>query len=153
LFGVLILSIIFFESLKLDARKMPRQSKYKDEYCKKLIAHMQEGFSFESFAGTVPVAKQTLYTWLQEHPEFKEAKEVGSAVSLLCWEKLGLAGAKGEIKGFNAASWIFNVKNRFGWNDKQQVEHSLPDTGESLKSVVEIYIPENGRGRTIELDE
>lgn len=42
------------------------------------------------------------------------------------WEKIGLFGAKGEIEGFNAASWIFNMKNRFreDWRDKQETDHS-----------------------------
>jgi hypothetical protein len=32
---------------------------------------------------------------------------------MLAWEKIGLEGTMGEIKGFNATSWSFNMKNQF----------------------------------------
>jgi len=42
---------------------------------------------------------------------------------------MGRSGAAGRITGFNPAAWIFNMKNRFGWRDKQEIEH----TGEFAK--------------------
>lgn len=121
---------------------MPRPSKYQEHYCDQLLVHMRKGLSFESFAGEVMVSKQTLYTWLNQHPEFKDAKEVGLSASLLFWEKMGIAAACGQLKGFSAAVWIFNVKNRFGWKDRQEIEHTGPE-GESFG--VHIYLPDNGR--------
>lgn len=32
----------------------------------------------------------------------------------LFWEKLGITGTLGKIRGFNAASWRSNMENRFG---------------------------------------
>ena len=37
----------------------------------------------------------------------------------LFWESMGVKGTAGEIKGFNAKSWDFNMKNRFNWADKR----------------------------------
>ena len=99
-----------------------RPSKYKQEYCLKLIKFMEEGYSFDAFAGEVDVDRSTIHRWKHEHPEFKEAYDVGSAKSQKVWEGIGISGAKGWIPNFSAASWIFNMKNRHGWRDK--LEHS-----------------------------
>ena len=37
------------------------------------------------------------------------------------WEQLGIDGATGSDK-FNAPAWIFNMKNRFKWSDRQTLE-------------------------------
>lgn len=104
---------------------MARPTKYKKEYCKQLIEHMTKGLSFESFAGVLQVSNKTLYTWAEKNPEFLHAKKVGTDKSRLFWEKLGVAGAAGKIPNFGSASYIFNMKNRFKWRDKQPDEDSV----------------------------
>jgi hypothetical protein len=49
---------------------------------------------------------------------------------MLVWEKIGLEGTMGEIKGFNATSWSFNMKNRFprDWRDKQDIDFDTSGT-------------------------
>lgn len=101
-------------------------STFKPEYCEQLIEHMAEGLSFVAFAGKLRKSKQTLYTWVENHPEFKEAKAVGEAASLYYWETLGKRGEfvqSGEgACNLNTTYWYMNMKNRHGWRDK--VEHS-----------------------------
>lgn len=82
-----------------------------------LIDHLESGFSYESFGAIVDTHKDTLYHWELKHPEFFEAKRIGASKSMLFWEKLGTGGAAGRLKGFNAAAWIFSMKNRFKWSD------------------------------------
>lgn len=106
-----------------------RPSKYRDTYCDLLIAHMSQGLSFESFASTAQVNRDTLYSWCQHHADFSDAKKRGEAVSLLFWERLGIDASQGRLPGFSAAAWIFNMKNRFGWRDKQRDEE-LPKVNE-----------------------
>lgn len=103
-----------------------RPSDYKPEYCELLIDHMSEGLSFESFGGVVGSHRDTLYEWTKVHPEFKEAREIGKSKSRLFWEKLGIEGLWGSKEGpnLNATVWIFNMKNRFQWRDKQPDEDS-----------------------------
>lgn len=106
-------------------------SKYKPEYCERLEAHMSKGLSMESFAGTIGVCRDTLYEWMNAHKAFKEAKKRGESQSLLWWEQQGIDGlynvttrdAEGgsSTVSMNAAVWCFNMKNRFGWKDKQEV--------------------------------
>lgn len=121
--------------------KVGRPTKYKKEYCKMLIDHMEQGLSFEAFAGVVSVSKQTLYDWEKAHPEFLDAKRQGFQKCRLFWEKLGLDNiinesfGKGQSRSLNASVWIFNMKNRFPdeWRDKQEVETKA----EPVKLVIE----------------
>lgn len=107
--------------------KTGRPSKYKKEYGAQLITHMTTGLSFESFGGVVGVNRDTLYAWAERHREFSDAKKRGEAVSRLFWEKMGIMGMTGKVKGFNVAAWIFSMKNRFSWRDKNE-DAKEPDT-------------------------
>jgi hypothetical protein len=106
---------------------MARRSQYKPELCSLLVEHLSSGLTFESFGAVAGVSKQTLYVYLDKHPAFVEAKELGEMHGRLFWEKLGRAGAAGKVKNFNVSAWIFTMKNRFGWRDRQDLAHSTPD--------------------------
>ena len=95
-----------------------RPTKYKPEYCQKLIDHMAEGYSFESFAATIDTHRDTLYAWEHKHSEFSDAKKSGQAKSLLWYEKIGNAATRGEVPNFNATAWVFSLKNKHQYRDK-----------------------------------
>lgn len=99
-----------------------RPSAYDPAYCERLIDHMSQGLSFETFGAKIGVSKQTLYTWVKQHPEFLDAKEAATQLCQLFWEEMGISGAIAGSAGINASVWIFNMKNRFGWRDKRDVE-------------------------------
>ena len=107
--------------------KLGRPTKYRDEYCDMLIAHMEQGLSFESFAGVISVNQDTLHEWAKVNPIFSEAKKMAFSKCLLWWEKagrLGLFAGSGKDKkngNINPAIWIFNMKNRFKWSDRVEV--------------------------------
>lgn len=124
-------------SLKTIQQPNPegRPTKYELGYCQKLIDHMAGGLSFESFAGEIGVHRDTLYEWEKVHPEFSDAKKIGTDASLLKWEKIGRdniinssessPGFGGSARSINSAVWIFNMKNRFKWRDKQEGESDV----------------------------
>lgn len=118
-----------------------RPSKYDEKYCEMLVDHMAEGYSFESFAAVIDVNRDTLYEWAKVHPVFSDAKKRGFDQSLFVWEKFGIAGLWGsKDSSFNAAVWIFNMKNRHNWKDK--VEH----TGDDDDAPISIaYVPKSQR--------
>jgi transposase len=97
------------------------KSKYKPEYCQKLIDHMSEGDSFESFAVRVDVSRGTLYEWLKVHPDFFNAKEKASERCEKWWVDLGKRHAQDSVAGYT-----FMMKARFGWKETSAVEHSGP---------------------------
>jgi len=112
-----------------------RPTKYKDTYPQELVDHMNKGFTFESFAGLIDVNKDTLYEWKSVYPLFSDAHKNGVAKSLLFWEKLGVGGSVGQIDGFNTAAWIFNMKNKHKWTDRQEV---TGNEGAPLAMVIDI---------------
>jgi hypothetical protein len=130
--------------------KRGRPSKYKKEFCDELIAHMAQGLSFESFAAKVDANPDTLFTWAKRHREFSEAKKKGTARSLLFWETMGRNGAAGKIKGFVPAPWIFNMKNRFGWRDRQEDDSAAQQTTPEVRDALAVLDHEekNARGAT-----
>ena len=87
---------------------------------------MSQGFSFESFAATIKVHRDTLYEWCKTHSQFSDAKKIGKDASLFWWEQLGRGLATGKLKG-NVASWIFSMKNHHNWTDKNETTLSSND--------------------------
>jgi len=99
-----------------------RPTKFREEYCYDLVEHMALGMSYESFAGKIRVNRDTLYHWEKLFPQFSDAKKMGRDACLFAWEKVGMNQA---VKGKgNAATWIFNMKNRFNWTDKNEIKNS-----------------------------
>lgn len=100
-----------------------RPTLYKPEYCERLIGHMSNGLSFESFAAVIDVNRDTLYEWVKTHTDFSDAKKRATDKCLLWWEVEGINAL--NRKFYQPAIWIFNVRNRFGWTDKAESKSEL----------------------------
>lgn len=80
---------------------------------------MAQGLSFESFGSKANAGRRTLFDWLEAHPEFKEAKEIGEMKALAYFESLSVAKMCGKnITGFDhkksdTTMLIFYQKTRF----------------------------------------
>ncbi|MEE8234088.1 MAG: hypothetical protein V3R41_05360, partial [Gammaproteobacteria bacterium] len=107
----------------------------KEEYCQMLIEHMSKGLSFESFAAITDTCRDTIYEWVKVHKEFSDAKRGAFAKSQLFWEEIGIEGLFNgkNKKSLNSAVWIFNMKNRFNWTDKQEL-----DLGEETQKMFQL---------------
>ena len=106
-----------------------RPTIYKEEYCEMLIAHMASGMSFETFGSSIGVSRDRVYEWANKHPNFAEAKKIALIESQYFWEKQGVNGlwhGGKDGQNFNSSVWIFNMKNRFKWNDR--VETTIAQT-------------------------
>jgi hypothetical protein len=103
-------------------KKTGHPTKYKPEYCQMLIDHMAAGFSYETFAAVVKVCDDTLREWEKKNKEFSASKTVAFIRNKYFWEQAGIDGMKGKITNFNATSFVFNMKNRFGWRDKKDID-------------------------------
>lgn len=99
-----------------------RPTKYRKEFCEMLVKHMAQGYSYESFSAVIKTDRSQLYRWEKSHKEFCDAKKRAREQCLIFWEKAGMAGTFGKIAGFSTGAWIFNMKNRFNWVDRQETE-------------------------------
>lgn len=115
-----------------------RPSKYDPKFCDMLIEHMAEGYSFETFAAKIDVNQDTLHEWAKVHKDFSESKKIAFAKCQIFWERLGInhilnSSEKDEMGNsrsvsLNTGAWIFNMKNRFKWTDRVEVQGSGDDT-------------------------
>lgn len=128
-------------------RSKGQPTKYKKEYCQKLIDHMSEGYSFETFAAILKVDVQTLYNWVKAQPDFFEAKKMAFAQSQLFWEKVGIQGTTGKMDKWNPTGWIFNMKNRFNWSDRTE-----KDDSQNVQPIL-INMPISGQAKKVEMRE
>lgn len=67
--------------------------------------------------------------WMAEEPEFSETVKEGRAASERWWLRLGRGMAAGKIPG-NPTTWIFNMKNRFAWADRQEIQNIVTSGAE-----------------------
>lgn len=118
-------------------RKTGRPTKYKPEYCQKIIEFFDVPllelykdnlgltkekptslkFLFE-FAKSIGVNDDTLNEWSHKHVEFSAALK---AVEKLRERHLVNNALEGR---YNSTAFIFTMKNILGWRDKSEVEHS-----------------------------
>jgi transposase len=100
-----------------------RPSKYKPEFCEMVIAHMEKGNSFWSFAAEVDVCFDTLSEWCRAHPEFSEAKKRGMAKLLKFDEQLNLMGSSGQLKRVARVETITEDDGNGGMRKREIVHH------------------------------
>ena len=80
------------------------------------------------------ISQDTFCRWQKENPEFSEAVKEAVRHSQAWWEKKGRQATFGGVEGFNATSYIFNMKNRFRdeWSDTVKSEVAGKD-GEAIR--------------------
>ena len=88
-----------------------RPDTYKPEYCDQMIEHLKEGYSKIAAAGLCGICKTAMWRWEKKHPDFRSAIKRGETLSQIWWEREGKKGMW-HGKTFNAAVWIFNMRNR-----------------------------------------
>lgn len=103
-----------------------RPTKYKPEFCDKVIELAKVGASKAEMALELDIAYSTFDVWQNDIPEFSDAVKRAERISQGWWEREGRIATFGGKDGFNATSYIFQMKNRFSedWRDKRETEHS-----------------------------
>lgn len=101
-------------------RKVGRPTKYDPAMCDKAIELMSEGCSQCEVAASLGIHWDTLIEWKKSNPEFSEAIKKGIKLCEAWWEREARIALRD--KDFNATLWYMNMKNRFGWRDKHDIE-------------------------------
>lgn len=105
-------------------------TKYRPEMCGKVIEIMKDGASKVEVCAELEISLQSLYNYMETHAEFFEAVKIGEKLCQAWWEKNGRINL--ENKEFSATLWYMNMKNRFGWADRQNQEITLKQHEETL---------------------
>jgi transposase len=100
--------------------KRGRPAKYRASMADEMLDMFREGQSVVEVCAALGISRVTFYQWLKDHHTFSAAYDRGLELSQAWWEKLGREGAAGKAD-INPATWIFNMKNRFRWTDRQDV--------------------------------
>ena len=87
-----------------------------------IIDLYSQGASTLEVAVSLGLSKATLYNRMKDDQQLLDAIKEGEALSEIWWEKMGRQHL--ATKEFNSTLWYMNMKNRFGWRDKKEVEVS-----------------------------
>ncbi len=112
-------------------RMMGRPSKYSEDMLPKVIELMSEGASLVEVSAAIGIDDETIQDWKDpKSPRYKEDFSVtinrGLRLSAAWWEGKGRRNL--ENKEFQYVGWYMNMKNRFGWKDRQEVEQQSTNT-------------------------
>lgn len=100
-----------------------RPTKYSVALAEALPDMFVNGESVAEVCDALDISKDTFYAWVKKHRRFSDAYKKGLQKSEAWWCRLGRAGARGQVK-IQPATWVFNMKNRFGWTDRIEQQHS-----------------------------
>lgn len=128
-----------------DKKPMGRPSKYKPEFCDKIIEFFDrqpiesvevtkedkngdpytvtterpcQCPTFEKFAADCGVARQTLHDWCKQHPLFLDAYNKARGFQANIMLVNGMSGA------YNSGFTGLSMKNMHGWKDKSEVDNN-----------------------------
>jgi len=104
-------------------RSVGRPTKYSKAMAERLPDMFKSGEDVIEVCVELGISKDTFYRWVKEHPEFSDAYEKGKEFSEAWWNRLIRGGAMGRIK-VQPATLIFCMKNKFGWKDRIETQHS-----------------------------
>jgi transposase len=105
---------------------MSLPSKYRPELCDEIIPYFKDGMSITEICLELNMDRSSFYDYIKDYPEFAKAVARGKAFAEGWWESMARKNLKS--KKFNAPLWHMNMKNRYGWRDRQE----LSDKVESL---------------------
>lgn len=88
-----------------------RPSKYKPEYCERVIELGKEGKSLTQIAVALDVSKATIIYWSDNYIEFSTALTRAKECEQAWWEAKGMDGLTADR--FNSAVWSKSMSARF----------------------------------------
>lgn len=129
-----------------DKKKVGRPTKYEPEMCDAVIEYGKQGMSKCEMAAELDIAYSNFDRWQNEIPEFQEAIKDAMKRSQAWWERNGRKATFGDVDGFNATSYIFNMKNRFrdDWHDTVKNEHSGPEGAPIVQKIERVIVDPKG---------
>ncbi len=102
-----------------------RPSHYKPEMVEKMLDMMAEGKTDTQVCAMLGISPDSHARYRRTYPEFAEAHVKGKVLQQAAWETLGMQGITGNIKGFNATTYIFMMSNLFKQTYTQRADTAV----------------------------
>lgn len=112
-----------------------RPSDYEPRFAEIAENLMLEGACIEEVAWHLRRSKQTIYEWMEKFEEFGDAIKRGKDFGEGWWKHNGRVNIFN--KEFNSTLYYMNMKNRFGWRDKVDSNHTLQISQEDVLKQLE----------------
>ena len=121
-----------------------RPTKYKPEYCQKVIDIGANGGWLSEMAEECDVCRATMDVWAAEHPQFLEALTRAKQKAQAWFEAKGREGMEKPV--FNAALWQkqMSARHREDYTERSVNEHTGPNGSDLFKSFLE-NVGKNGK--------
>ena len=100
-----------------------RPSTYEDDYCSRVVACGDEGYSLAEIARDLGTTSGTQLDWAERHPTFAQALRQAREYAMVWWEHQGKKGMWAG-KEFNDRVMKFIMTNQFRDHYKERVEVS-----------------------------
>lgn len=121
-----------------------RPTKYKPEYCERVIEMGKAGKSWAQMASALDVDRATFYHWQEQYPEFLTAFNRAKVHAQAWWEEK--ASDALDTRDFNAPVWKKSVEARFREDYTERRDDSV--THKADQSVAALMEAVNGRTRS-----
>jgi transcriptional regulator with XRE-family HTH domain len=108
-----------------ETPKRGRPTKWADDIPERMLELAGEGKSRAQIAKAIGISRQTWTRWESEKPEFSDAVKEAQWLAQAWWEDRGQAGITAGVGGFNATAYIFQMKNRFRDDYRDQQDHNV----------------------------
>ena len=86
-----------------------------------ILKEMGSGASQKEIMAELKIGSQLFYDLIKRDEEFSNTIKKGIELAEAWWMKQGRINL--QNRKFSAVLWYMNMKNRFGWKDKSEVDH------------------------------
>ena len=126
-------------------RYQTRPPKYDEGYHTPLLLKMlSKGESRAMYCAEAKIAVRTFYDWLDMHPEFSDAYEVGTQMSQAYWERL--AAKNIGVPNFNYSIWAAVMRDRFNHSEYRKLKFKGIDIVKTAAERFGIVLTEISKG-------
>ena len=110
-------------------RPVGRPTKYKPEYCERVLEMAAEGASMAEYAAEFGIDRTTLFDWRDQHEDFSTALTRAKILEQAWFEREARLNMRN--KDFNANLWYRSALSRFrdDYAERRITEVSGPDGG------------------------
>ena len=129
-------------------RPVGRPSLYTPDFCERVIELGKLGKSIEQIASNLGIGTRTLFTWRDEHEEFRHALEVAKEYELDWWETVAqnMMIENKEGDKLNASIWSRSMAARFPkkYRESTKTEITGADGAPLVTGINVTFVKPNG---------